>query len=46
MCGVVVRLEAFDGSPKPSATNGTAPNVGLPPYNNIVFFSLRYYPFN
>jgi hypothetical protein len=32
------------------ATNGGAPlsfaNSGLNPNNNIVFFSLRYYPFN
>jgi hypothetical protein len=41
-----VKLQAFAGSPTPSATNGTAPNMGPPPYNNIVFFSLRYYPFN
>jgi hypothetical protein len=41
-----VRLTAFPGSPIASATNGTAPNVGLNPYNNAVFFSLRYYPFN
>jgi hypothetical protein len=41
-----VRLQAFAGSPIASATNGTAPNAGLNPYNNIVFFSLRYYPFN
>ena len=41
-----VRLQAFDGSPKVSAANGLTPNQGLNPYNNIVFFSLRYYPFN
>jgi hypothetical protein len=41
-----VRLEAFPGSPKVSAANGLTPNQGLNPYNNIVFFSLRYYPFN
>jgi hypothetical protein len=41
-----VRLQAFPGTPVAGALNGTAPNVGLNPYNNIVFFSLRYYPFN
>jgi hypothetical protein len=38
--------EAGSGSPIASATNGTAPNVGLNSYKNAVFFSLRYYPFN
>ena len=41
-----VRLQAFSGSPTVSAANGLTPNQGLNPYNNIVFFSLRYYPFN
>jgi len=45
-----VRLEAFAGTGTPLAikagTAGPAPNAGLNPYNNIVFFSLRYYPFN
>ena len=29
-----------------AGTAGPQPNQGLNPYNNIVFFSLRYYPFN
>jgi hypothetical protein len=41
-----VRLEAFQGSPKVSPANGPTPNLGLNPYNNVVFVSLRYYPFN
>jgi hypothetical protein len=28
------------------AGNNPIPNTGLHPNNNIVFFSLRYYPFN
>jgi hypothetical protein len=44
-----VKLEAFAGSTKVGPTVGgvtPTPNQGLNPYNNIVFFSLRYYPFN
>jgi hypothetical protein len=45
-----VRLQAFAGATTPLApgpvTAGPLPNQGLNPYNNIVFFSLRYYPFN
>ena len=45
-----VRLDAFAGTGTPltkvAGTAGPAPNAGLNPYNNIVFFSLRYYPFN
>ena len=46
-----VWLDLFSGSATPSGTfaSGTgnpAPNTGLHPNNNIVFFSLRYYPFN
>jgi hypothetical protein len=41
-----VRLEAFQGSPKISAANGSTPNLGLNPYNNVVFVSFRYFPFN
>jgi len=41
-----VRLQAFPGSPVVSAANGPTPNQGLNPNNNVVFFSLRYYPFN
>ena len=41
-----VKLTAFPGSTIVSATNGPTPNQGLSPYNNVVFFSLRYYPFN
>jgi hypothetical protein len=41
-----VRLEAFQGSPKISAANGPTPNLGLNPYNNVVFVSFRYFPFN
>ena len=46
-----VWLDLFSGSTTPSGTfaSGTgnpAPNTGLHPNNNIVFFSLRYYPFN
>jgi hypothetical protein len=46
-----VRLKAFAGTGIPlhgaaAVTAGPTPNAGLNPYNNIVFFSLRYYPFN
>jgi hypothetical protein len=41
-----VRLQAFAGATTPLAAAGPTPNAGLNPYNNIVFFSLRYYPFN
>jgi len=42
-----VRLTAFAGSPTASAAPApSTPNQGLTPDNNIVFFSLRYYPFN
>ncbi len=43
-----VRLEAFAGSPTATSTGGapSTPNQGLNPNNNIMFFSLRYYPFN
>ncbi len=41
-----VRLDAFPGLPTATVANGPTPNVGLNPFNNIVFFSLRYYPFN
>jgi hypothetical protein len=41
-----VRLQAFAGATTPVAGSGPLPNQGLSPYNNIVFFSLRYYPFN
>jgi hypothetical protein len=43
-----VRLQAFAGSPTATSTGGapSTPNQGLSPNNNIVFFSLRYYPFN
>ena len=45
-----VKLQAFAGATTPLApgpvTAGPTPNQGLNPYNNIVFFSLRYYPFN
>jgi hypothetical protein len=41
-----VKLTAFPGSTIVSAANGPTPNQGLSPYNNVVFFSLRYYPFN
>jgi hypothetical protein len=40
-----VRLQAFAGATT-GAGSGPLPNQGLNPYNNIVFFSLRYYPFN
>ena len=33
-------------SHKGGGRQAPAPNAGLNPYNNIVFFSLRYYPFN
>jgi hypothetical protein len=36
-----VTLDLFAGSPL-----GVGANSGLHPNNNIVFFSLRYYPFN
>ena len=44
-----VKLRAFAGcnaSGGAGVTAGPTPNPGLNPYNNIVFFSLRYYPFN
>jgi hypothetical protein len=43
-----VRLQAFPGSPTATSTGGapSTPNQGLNPNNNIVFISLRYYPFN
>jgi hypothetical protein len=46
-----VRLKAFAGTGTPllgaaAVTAGPTPNAGLNPYNNNVFFSLRYYPFN
>ena len=40
-----VRLQAFPGATT-GAGSGPTPNQGLNPNNNIVFFSLRYYPFN
>jgi hypothetical protein len=40
-----VKLQAFAGATT-GAGSGPTPNQGLNPYNNIVFFSLRYYPFN
>ena len=40
-----VRLTAFAGATVPN-TATMQPNQGLNPNNNIVFFSLRYYPFN
>jgi hypothetical protein len=41
-----VSLDLFSGSTVTSATANPIPNSGLHPNNNIVFFSLRYYPFN
>ena len=48
-----VRLQAFAGTPVATGIGtaaaplaGPTPNQGLNPNNNIVFFSLRYYPFN
>jgi hypothetical protein len=41
-----VRLQAFAGATTPAPGSGPLPNQGLNPCNNIVFFSLRYYPFN
>jgi hypothetical protein len=41
-----VTLDLFTGSPHFSAAANPVPNTGLHPNNNIVFFSLRYYPFN
>ena len=38
-----VRLTAFPGS---TTVGGVNANQGLNPYNNIFFFSFRYYPFN
>ena len=38
-----VKLTAFPGS---TTVGGVNANQGLNPYNNIFFFSLRYYPFN
>jgi hypothetical protein len=44
-------LQAFAGTGTPlhgapALTAGPTPNAGLNPYNNVVYFSLRYYPFN
>ena len=48
-----VTLDLFSGAARVPAGNGltaaqatAAANSGLHPNNNIVFFSLRYYPFN
>jgi hypothetical protein len=41
-----VMLDLFSGSTVTNAATNPAPNTGLHPNNNIVFFSLRYYPFN
>jgi hypothetical protein len=43
-----VMLDLFSGLATPTslAGNNPIPNTGLHPNNNIVFFSLRYYPFN
>jgi hypothetical protein len=41
-----VSLDLFSGSTIVSAAANPNPNSGLHPNNNIVFFSLRYYPFN
>ena len=44
-----VQLDLFTGSgivPGSPALAASAVNQGLHPHNNIVFFSLRYYPFN
>ncbi len=40
-----VKLTAFAGALGPT-TATSQPNAGLNPYNNIFFFSFRYYPFN
>ena len=40
-----VKLTAFPGVPGVAAGNST-PNEGLTTSNNIVMFSVRYYPFN
>ena len=40
-----VRLTAFPGVTGPT-TATSQPNAGLNPNNNVVFLSLRYYPFN
>ena len=40
-----VRLTAFPGVTGPT-TATSQPNAGLSPNNNVVFLSLRYYPFN
>jgi hypothetical protein len=41
-----VMQDLFPGSTVTSATANPLPNSGLHPNNNIVFLSLRYYPFN
>jgi hypothetical protein len=41
-----VMLDLFPGSAVTNATTNPIPNSGLHPNNNIVFLSLRYYPFN
>jgi hypothetical protein len=40
-----VKLTAFQGVPGPITATST-PNQGLSPNNNILMFSVRYYPFN
>jgi hypothetical protein len=41
-----VWLDLFTGSTVLNATTNPIPNSGLHPNNNVVFLSLRYYPFN
>lgn len=41
-----VMLDLFSGLTTFAAATNPGPNTGLHPNNNIVFFSLRYYPFN
>jgi hypothetical protein len=41
-----VQLQLLSGLTTFNAATNPIPNTGLHPNNNIVFFSLRYYPFN
>ena len=41
-----IRIDRFSGRPLGPTTATSQPNQGLSPNNNIVFLSLRYYPFN
>ena len=41
-----IRINSFSGLATGAASGGVNANQGLSPNNNVVFLSLRYYPFN